>query len=147
MPGYDWAPAWVCWRQAEGHCGWAPLPPAAVFTAGVGLTFHGHLALDVGFGLGPAAFTFVAYDHFWDHNLCPFLLPRERVAVIFPGSRIMNGYRLDHGRFFVEGLGHDHVAVLTHHEVRVVEVGHEPRGRGRFETERHDMHEERRDHR
>jgi len=29
-PGYQWAPAWVNWRFASGHVGWAPLPPAAV---------------------------------------------------------------------------------------------------------------------
>jgi len=31
VPGYDWAPAWVSWRHAEGFAGWAPLPPAARF--------------------------------------------------------------------------------------------------------------------
>ncbi len=29
MPGTTWAPAWVSWRVAGDHCGWAPLPPAA----------------------------------------------------------------------------------------------------------------------
>jgi YD repeat-containing protein len=30
-----------------------------------------------------------------------------------------NGYRVDHGRFVIEGLGHDHIAALTHRDVRV----------------------------
>ncbi|MDI1313252.1 DUF6600 domain-containing protein, partial [Prosthecobacter sp.] len=27
VPGSDWAPAWVAWRQSRDCVGWAPLPP------------------------------------------------------------------------------------------------------------------------
>ncbi len=27
VPGEEWAPAWVAWRVADGHVGWAPLLP------------------------------------------------------------------------------------------------------------------------
>jgi len=124
VPGYDWAPAWVCWREADGYCGWAPLPPAAVYKAGVGLYYNGNLAVNVDFGLGPDDFIFVGYDHFWDHSLRPFFVPHDRVVVFFGHSRIMNGYRMDHGRFVVEGLGHDHVFAVTHHEVRIEHDSH-----------------------
>jgi hypothetical protein len=136
VPGYDWAPAWVCWREADGYCGWAPLPPVAVYKVGVGLFFNGQPALDVDFGLGMDDFTFVAYDHFWDHNLRPFFLPRDRVIVFFPGSRMLNGYRVDNGRFVVEGLGHDHIAALTHHDVRIEPDihGSHPQGPGNFDS-------------
>lgn len=127
IPGYDWGPAWVCWRHADGYCGWAPLPPAAVFRAGVGLMFDGRVAVDVDFGLGPAAFTFVAYDHFWDHSLRAYVVPRARLDFVFRHSVVMNGYRLDHGRFFVEGFGRDRVGEWTHHEIRV-EEGFRDRG-------------------
>ncbi|HWY73964.1 MAG TPA: DUF6600 domain-containing protein [Verrucomicrobiae bacterium] len=119
VPGYDWAPAWVCWRQSEGYCGWAPLPPAAVFRAGVGFAYGGRVGVDLDFGLAPFDFTFVAYDHFWDRNLHAFLLPRDRVDFVFGHSFIANGYRFDHGRFIVEGLGRDHIERFTHHEVRI----------------------------
>ena len=29
VPGTEWAPAWVAWRQSEEAIGWAPLPPEA----------------------------------------------------------------------------------------------------------------------
>lgn len=120
VPGYDYAPAWVCWREADGYCGWAPLPPAAAYQAGVGLFYNGHLALDVDFGLDMDAFTFVAYDHFWDYNLRPYSLSHDRLVVVFQGSRVANGYRVDdHGHFMIEGLGHDHMTALTHHDVKV----------------------------
>jgi hypothetical protein len=137
VPGYDWAPAWVCWREADGYCGWAPLPPGAVYRVGVGLFYHGNLALDVDFGLGPEDFTFVAYDHFWDYNLRPFFVPHDRVAVFFRHSRILNGYRMDHGRFVIDGLGHDHIFSVTHHDFRNDRDSH-----GRFDShdsrDRHD---------
>jgi len=119
VPGYDWAPAWVCWRHVEGYCGWAPLPPAAVFKAGVGLWFGGRVAVDVDFGLRADMFTFVPYGHFWDHGLRAYLLPRERSEAIFSRSVVLNGYRIDHGRFVVEGLGRERVASLTRHDIRI----------------------------
>ena len=145
VPGYDWAPAWVTWRHSEGYLGWAPLPPTAVFRAGVGLEFGGRLALDVDFGLGWDAFCFVGYDHFWERNLHAHLLPRERVDFVFRHSVISNGYRYEHGRFFVEGLGRERVGGFTHREVRVeVPIFRDERIRGHVEMERRGGGRERR---
>ncbi|MGA2865029.1 MAG: DUF6600 domain-containing protein [Verrucomicrobiota bacterium] len=144
VPAYDWAPAWVCWRRAEGYCGWAPLPPSARFKVGVGLWFGGRLAVDVDFGLGLEMFTFVPYDHFWDHDLRLRLLPRERAQLIFRRSIIMNGYRVDHGRLIVEGLGRERMAALTHREIRVEEARmRDSRTRERGELEKKDVRDER----
>jgi hypothetical protein len=141
-PGYDWAPAWVCWRHAGEYCGWAPLPPAAVFRAGVGLEFGGRLALDVDFGLGPGAFVFVPYDHFWDHNLRGFILPRERAEFVFRRSVVTNGYRTDHGRFVIEGVGRERIAGYTHREVRVeAPIIHDARIQRHMEFERRGLRE------
>ncbi len=137
VPGYDWAPAWVSWREADGYCGWAPLPPGAVFKAGLGLYYDGHLALDVDFGLGVNDFTFVGYDHFWDHDMRAFFVPHDRAIRFFRDSRIVNGYHLDHGRFVIEGLGHDHIFAVTHHDARIEHDTHgwnDPRG----DRDRHD---------
>ena len=51
QPGNAWGPSWVCWRYGGNYCGWAPLPPAAGFNAGVGLTYHGQ-RVNSGFGFG-----------------------------------------------------------------------------------------------
>jgi len=145
VPGYDWAPAWVTWRHSEGYVGWAPLPPRAVFRAGVGLEFDGRLAVDVDFGLGVDAFLFVGYDHFWDRDLHAYFLPHDRMLGIFRHSVIMNGYRFDHGRFIVEGLGRDRIAGFTHHEVRIERPGfHDDHGVRRVEPAR-GLHDDRRD--
>lgn len=122
-PGYDYAPAWVCWRQADAYCGWAPLPPEAVFVPGVGLRYRGVLAADVDFGLNFEAFAFVPYDHFWDHDLHPFLLGSGVRLDIYRRSIILNGYRVEGGRFVVEGLGRDRIGRYTHHDVVRVDIG------------------------
>jgi hypothetical protein len=123
LPGYDYAPAWVSWRRGDTYCGWAPLPPGAVFRAGVGLEFGGRLAVDADFGLGVGAFVFVGYDHFWDHNLRGFFWPHDRAEFAFRHAVVLNGYHFDHGRFMVEGLGRDHIARYTHRDVRVEAPG------------------------
>lgn len=147
VPGYDWAPAWVTWRHVDGYCGWAPLPPEAVFRPGVGLWYRGRLAVDVDFGLDADRFTFVAYDHFWDHHLHGWLLPRERVRFVFGRSVVMNGYRVEHGRLFVEGIGHERVARFTHHEIRVEESHFHRDFREHEAVERRVIHDDHRDRR
>jgi hypothetical protein len=118
-PGYEWAPAWVCWRnaEAEGFCGWAPLPPGARFEAGVGLFWNGHLAVDADFALGPDAFVFIPFDRFWEHDYRAFLAPSWRWPDLFHRSVLANGYRFVGGRFIVDGIGRDRIGFLTHHEI------------------------------
>jgi hypothetical protein len=123
VPGYNWAPSWVCWRHAPGYYGWAPLPPRAEFVAGVGLRYGG-VSVGVGFdfGLGYNCYTFIGYDHLWAHDYRVFLLPRERLEIVFRRSEIHNGYRVDHGRFVVEGFGREHFASHSGRPVEVVSV-------------------------
>jgi serine/threonine protein kinase len=118
-PGKEWAPAWVSWREAEGYLGWAPLPPAATFKAGVGLIISGQPAPDSGFELGPEAFAFVPCDQFWDRNLAAAMLPPDKAAEVFKTSAVKNGYHGVDGVFAVEGVGRDRIATLTHREVKV----------------------------
>ncbi len=118
-PGYHWGPAWVCWRNADaqGYCGWAPLPPGAVFEPGVGLMWNGRLAVDVDFGLGPDAFVFIPYDHFWAHDYIGFRAPGFRVGFFFGASILANHWGFVGGRFVFDGIGRDRIGFLTHHDV------------------------------
>ncbi|MCX6926010.1 MAG: hypothetical protein NT154_22800, partial [Verrucomicrobia bacterium] len=66
-PGNVWGPAWVSWRYNGNYCGWAPLPPAAGYSAGVGLTYRGqHVNSSFAFGLGVSSYTFVPVNHVAD---------------------------------------------------------------------------------
>ena len=158
-PGYHWGPAWVSWRHAEsdGFVGWAPLPPEAVYEPGVGLMWNGRLAVDVDFGLAPDVFVFMPYDRFWEHDYVRFRAPFWRTPVLFRASIVSNHYGFVGGRFVVEGIGHDRIAVLTHHDVHVehlqfhdahiehareFERSHEfDRGHSDFHSSGHDGHD------
>jgi hypothetical protein len=108
----------------------------------VGLFYNYKLAVDADFGLGPDAYVFVGYDHFWEPDLHPFLLPRERIEQVYRASHMSNGYRMDHGRLVVEGLGHDRMAILTHHEVKVERDIHEVRAPERHGPDEHKDHDD-----
>jgi len=60
VPDRVWGPAWVVWRSGGEYCGWAPLPPGAVFdTAGGFFVYRGkHVEAGFDFGLGIANFSF-----------------------------------------------------------------------------------------
>ena len=120
-PGYHWGPAWVCWRNAdaEGYCGWAPLPPGATFEPGVGLMWNGRVAVDVDFGLAPDAFVFIPYGHFWAHDYVGFRAPLFRVGFLFRASILANHWGFVGGRFVFDGIGRDRIGILTHHDVRI----------------------------
>jgi hypothetical protein len=124
VPDYTWGPSWVCWRQdeADGFCGWAPLPPGAVFVAGRGLFYHGRLAVNIDFGLRWDAFVFCSYGHLFDRDLRNIELPRERVARIYDRTVIQNHYALVNGRVAVESLGRERMETLTHRLVRPASV-------------------------
>lgn len=39
IPGTEWAPSWVAWRDADDYAGWAPLPPGLSVSVGVGFGY------------------------------------------------------------------------------------------------------------
>lgn len=58
VPGCEWAPAWVAWRQSRDHIGWAPLPPESIACDTI------RRDCDTRYRLGPASYTFVRTTHF-----------------------------------------------------------------------------------
>ena len=60
MPGYEWAPAWVSWRQTNDHVGWAPLPPEARWSASIGFNQWSDSYYDI----GPSYYNFVPFNLF-----------------------------------------------------------------------------------
>ncbi len=136
VPGYDWAPSWVAWREGDGGLGWAPLPWGVDFRVGVGLFWHGGLVVDGGvgidFGLGFDAFCFVGADHFWGGDYHRYAFDRERAHAFYDHSHFHAGYHMEGGHLRAEGLGREHMAAMTHHEVaehRASEMRHAEEGR------------------
>ena len=77
VPGAEWAPCWVSWRESGSHIGWAPLPPET-------LAYRGHAwdsTVDAQFGIGARWFNFVEIRHFGSpvYNHC---LPVSRNGLV-----------------------------------------------------------------
>src|ERR1700726_684707 len=87
VPGHQWAPAWVSWRESEQHVGWAPLPPEADVSVNVGISSWSDSYYDV----GPAAYSFISYSHWREPSYAQYIEPPERnVQIITETKNVTN---------------------------------------------------------
>jgi hypothetical protein len=123
-PDSAWGPAWVSWRYTDAYCGWAPLPPSACYTAGVGFTYYGRsVGMSFGFGLGWSSYAFVPWMHFNDHRPYRYSVPHHEVRPIFEHSTVVNHIVVGNNHTIINhGIGADRVRQFTHTEVRPVHV-------------------------
>jgi probable HAF family extracellular repeat protein len=82
IPGNQWAPAWVSWRQSDEDVGWAPLPPEADYS-GNGISSWS----DSYYGIGPAAYAFISYSHWHEPSYARSFEPPGRNVQIFNQTR------------------------------------------------------------
>jgi len=93
VPDTVWAPSWVVWRTSGDYCGWAPVPPHAVFDAGFGWRFNGvHVAANFDFGLRPDCFTFVAFNDFTHRDLGHRRLAATEVTRVYSYTTVINNF-------------------------------------------------------
>lgn len=91
-PGCDWGPAWVAWRWNGSHCGWAPLPPAAAWSASLGFTWsNGGTAVSVGFGIGSGWWSVSPWTAFCGPSLPRHCLAPGAVGHFVDNTRIQTG--------------------------------------------------------
>src|SRR5690606_38177529 len=82
VPGDEWAPAWVSWRESGDTIGWAPLPPET-------LAWHGRdwgTTVDVEFSISSSWFSFVLVRNFSSH-IREYCLPYDRHHDYFRATR------------------------------------------------------------
>ena len=82
VPGDDWAPAWVSWRQNDTYLGWAPLPPETLYDE----VYDYDSGIDLAYDVSPEYYNFVPVDHFYEpvHSHC---VPRTTVVTIIISTR------------------------------------------------------------
>jgi len=80
VPGAEWAPAWVSWRQSRDYVGWAPLPPERGSFDGV------YRDCDSRYNLGPSSYTFITTNHFTQPSYTSVCAPVTRNTAIFQNS-------------------------------------------------------------
>jgi hypothetical protein len=119
-PDRVWGPAWVSWRQGGDNCGWAPLPPHAVFDVHTGWRFNGvHVAASFDFGLRPDHFTFVAVRDFTHHDLGHRVVPVHEVRNVYRQTTIINNTTVVQNNVIVNrGIPVDKVSTVTHMQIK-----------------------------
>ncbi len=130
-PEYTWSPAWVSWRWTDGYCGWAPLPPAACYRPGIGLTYWGHnVGVGFSFGLGYSCFTFVSWNNFCRPHHHHHRVDPHHAKSLYDHS--VASHRFEGGRDRVRGHGPapDRIAAATGKPVQRVSLRDTP-GYGR----------------
>ncbi len=126
-PDTEWAPSWVTWRSGGEYCGWAPLPPLAVFRPGVGFFYRGAgVAVDFDFGLSVDCFTFVEPSHFCDHHPRRYCPAPERVTQIFNHTTVINNYNIHNTTIVNHGIGIAQINAGNRRPIQPVSVGSLP---------------------
>ncbi|PWU12411.1 MAG: hypothetical protein C5B50_21395 [Verrucomicrobia bacterium] len=129
-PDRVWGPSWVCWRSHGDYCGWAPLPPHAVFEVGVGWRFNGvHVGVGFDFGLHADHFVFIGLGDFCAHDLHYRALPATQVTRIYNNTTIINNYTVVNNKTIINnGIKVERVQAATHTPIQKVVVRDLPAG-------------------
>jgi hypothetical protein len=109
VPGTEWAPSWVVWRQGEDAIGWAPLPPSAKFTS-KGLSLEATAIENDAF---ERAWVFVSPRYFGQQIMRRFLRPVRWNADLVDRSVPMLGYQRKDGVVTNRGIAVEDVSRLA----------------------------------
>jgi hypothetical protein len=119
IPGYEWGPAWVAWRNGGGYIGWAPLPPEVRFRAGIGLDFGG---VDINVALGPTHFCFVPERSFLAVNVGTYVEPPARNVTIIHNTTNITNYTVVNNRVVNQGIPVQRVEQVTRQRVPHLQI-------------------------
>jgi hypothetical protein len=125
VPDTCWGPAWVTWRHGGGYYGWAPLPPGAVYTSGIGLTYYGgSVSFSFGFGYSSSYYCFVPVGSFYSHRPWKHCVPHGHAGSVYNNSTVINNYVEGNGNNTVinVGPGGDAIAAASRTEIQKVKV-------------------------
>jgi hypothetical protein len=122
-PDTTWAPSWVTWRYTDDYCGWAPLPPFAVYRPGIGFVYRGNgVSVGFDFGLSAQFFTFVPTRDFCDPHPRRFRAEPGEVNRIYGHTTVINNINFNNHRVINNGITVQHIADATRTEIHPVPV-------------------------
>jgi len=98
VPDRTWGPAWVEWRYNDDYLGWAPLPPYASFSLGIGIRFTTHWFAPYHY------WNFVLYRNFTSPYLARNVFPSEYTRRLIGTTRTAGRYDFDNGRIINRGI-------------------------------------------
>ena len=104
VPGSEWAPSWVTWRESPSHIGWAPLPPETLAWRGRRWDSN----VENTFGISSQSYNFIPYNNF-GNNIRPYYIQSTQNTVIFGNTVNITQYQIIENRIFVGGPGYQRV--------------------------------------
>ena len=119
VPGHEWAPAWVAWRHGDSWVGWAPLPPRAVFRAGIGLDLGG---VDLDVIIQPFWWGFVEERDILDPRIGVRIAPVARNVTLARVTRNETNYAVVRNRVVVRGIDVAEIERESHRRVAPVKI-------------------------
>jgi len=103
VPDNVWAPAWVQWRYDNDYIGWAPLPPYASFSIGIGIHFTHNYVTPYRY------WHFVRYRYMCDTHVYNYFAPERDKYRIYSVTRFRTNYGYSNGRVINRGVDVDYV--------------------------------------
>jgi len=127
-PDTVWGPAWVTWRTSSDYCGWAPLPPHAVFVSGGGFTYYGR-SVDIGFdfGLSVSCYSFLPFGRLCDPFPRNHVVVQKNVTKIYNNTTIINNYGSGNNNTVINhGVPVERVSAASHTTIKPVSIRETP---------------------
>ncbi|HET8573659.1 MAG TPA: DUF6600 domain-containing protein [Edaphocola sp.] len=112
IPGDEWGPAWVSWRQGDGYYGWAPMGP--------GITIN--VSFGSGYYVPDAYWTFIPYGYLYSHTFHRYYSPR-RTRTIIHNTTIINNTYVNNRNTYVTGPRRQDYEHRTGRSVTTYQVG------------------------
>src|SRR5690606_6781080 len=121
VPGYEWGPAWVSWRQGGGQYGWAPLGP--------------NVSIGINVNIPLSHWVFVPQRYFFSPRIYSYYTPYNRYNSFYNRTTIINNVYIYNNRNYYAGPGRSELARITRTPVRVYNVNNSNRpGRAIIES-------------
>ncbi|KAA3436964.1 DUF6600 domain-containing protein [Rufibacter hautae] len=109
IPGSEWGPAWVDWRNGGGYYGWAPMGPRVTYIV-------------------PAVrWVFVPVLYITSPRIYDYCVPRTRVVNIYHNTTIINNYYERDNRRYNYGPRNQDIERATNRKVNVYRVDRDSR--------------------
>ena len=128
-PDTVWGASWVSWRSGGEYCGWAPLPPLAVYRPGLGFYYRGSgVSIGFDFGLSVDSYMFISVGRLCDRRPRYYCEEPRRGAQIYNTTTIINNYNYNDRRHVVinNGVSVDRVSSASHRPIQPVAVNEMP---------------------
>ncbi len=109
IPGSEWGPAWVDWRNGGGYYGWAPMGPRVTYIV-------------------PAVrWVFVPVMYITSPRIYDYCVPRTRVVNIYHNTTIINNYYERDNRRYNYGPRNQDIERATNRKVNIYRVDRDNR--------------------